>query len=135
MSEPSFSQHARCPFEVKSFEPSGWGPDGATGGMALGRASLVKEFGGGDLQGTGSAEMLSARAGETTGTYVAMEFVRGTLAGRAGTFILQHGGTSSAEIQDTWVGIVPGSGTGELTGLRGRGWIEHGLLQLEYEVG
>ena len=34
----SFSAHARCPFEVRSFEPSAWGPTEQVG-MQLGRAS------------------------------------------------------------------------------------------------
>jgi hypothetical protein len=101
--------------------------------MQLGRASLRKEFTGGDLEATGTVEMLSARQGESAGTYVALELINGRLGELVGTFLLQHGGTASSDGgQRTWVEVVEGSGTGELVGLRGQGRIEHGLLELDY---
>ena len=52
--------------------------------------------------------------------YVAMEMVEGTLAGRTGSFALQHNGTMDAGGQQLNVVIVPGSGTGALAGISGR---------------
>ena len=54
-----------------------------------------------------------------TSTYVAMETVRGTLDGRPGSFVLQHSGSMQAGAQSLSIGIVPGSGTGELQGIEG----------------
>ena len=129
--------HARCPFEVVSFEPGSWPAPGPTDGIALARASLRKHFSGGDLEGEGVVEMLSARAGQTAGTYVAMEQITGSLDGAAGSFVLVHGATAYPdEREDTsWVSVVHGSGAGGLGGLRGRGRIAHGLLELDYELG
>jgi hypothetical protein len=48
-----------------------------------------------------------------------MEKVTGTLAGRAGTFVLQHSGTMTRGVQQLTVTVVPDSGTGALAGLSG----------------
>ena len=41
------------------------------------------------------------------------------LAGRRGTFVLQHGGVGDEQSQEAFGRVVPGSGTGELAGLHG----------------
>jgi len=51
--------------------------------------------------------------------YVAMERVTGTLDGRTGTFILQHGGTMQGGAQQLTITVVPDSGTGWLAGITG----------------
>jgi len=48
-----------------------------------------------------------------------MERVTGTLKGRNGTFVLQHGGTMTRGAHELVVSVVPDSGTGELVGLSG----------------
>ncbi|HZU39653.1 MAG TPA: DUF3224 domain-containing protein [Solirubrobacteraceae bacterium] len=128
--------HARCPFEVVSFEPAEW-PEPPREGMRLGRAELRKRFSGGDLEGSSVVQMLSARAGQSAGTYLALEHVSGRLHGRSGTFVVQHGATAHAdERADTsWGAVVEGSGTGELAGLRGSCRVVHGLLELDYDLG
>ena len=45
--------------------------------------------------------------------------VSGALAGREGTFVLQHSGTMSSAGQSLVVTVVPDSGTGDLVGLAG----------------
>jgi hypothetical protein len=55
---------------------------------------------------------------------VSLQRFRGKLRGRAGTFVLQ--GTEIIEngtIKATWF-VVPGSGTGDLSGLHGEGGFE-----------
>lgn len=105
--------------------------------MELGRATLRKRFAGGDLEGESVVEMLSARAGETAGTYVALEHVTGALHGACGSFVLQHGATAFGDERagTSWAEVVPGSGSDELAGLSGRGSVAHGLLELDYELG
>jgi hypothetical protein len=49
-----------------------------------------------------------------------MERVSGTLAGRNGTFLLQHTGTMARGEQQLSVTVVPDSGTGQLVGLTGK---------------
>ena len=51
--------------------------------------------------------------------YVAIEQVTGTLAGRSGSFALQHSGTMENGKQQLSVKVVPGSTTGQLEGLTG----------------
>ena len=64
----------------------------------------------------------------------------GTLAGRAGTFLLQDAGTVDGSIvSGNWF-VVPGSGTGQLTGLRGEGGFRANLgagaqVHLDYWFG
>jgi hypothetical protein len=54
-----------------------------------------------------------------TAGYVAMEVVTGTLVGKHGSFALQHMGTMDSGGQKMQVVVVPGSGTGDLTGISG----------------
>ena len=51
--------------------------------------------------------------------YVAIEVFTGTLAGRHGTFALQHSATMDHSGRSMSVIVVPGSGTGELGGIAG----------------
>lgn len=110
-------KHARGPFEVK-LNPLG--PDDQFEDANLGRMSIDKTFHG-DLEATSRGQMLSARtAQQGSAGYVAIEKVSGTLAGRRGTFVLQHSGTMARGSGETIVTVVPDSGTGELTGLEGK---------------
>src|SRR5262245_23226673 len=84
------------------------------------RALVTKSFAG-DLEGRSTLEYVLAYAADGAATYVGMERVEGTLRGRAGSFVLELRGTfEKGKAESTW-SVVPGSGTGELTGLRGRG--------------
>jgi hypothetical protein len=85
--------------------------------VALGRMSIDKIFSG-DLQATSRGEMLSAVNGEAAG-YVALEQVSGELAGKEGTFVLQHYGVSNRGGNTLTLTVLPGSGTGGFAGLTG----------------
>ncbi len=93
-------------------------------GTTLGRVQLQKQFQG-DLVATSTVEMIAART-DTPGSagYVAIERVTGTLAGRQGSFVLQHSGTMNRGTPSLAVTVVPDSGTGELRGISGRMAIE-----------
>lgn len=85
----------------------------------IGRIDIAKTWHG-DLSGSGAGTMLSAgdpRSGEAG--YVALETVEGTLDGREGGFAFQQCATMSAGEQRLDYVVVPGSGTGELTGIGG----------------
>jgi hypothetical protein len=103
-------------FEVKTIPLA---PETATGGEAIGRFALDKQFHG-DLEGASRGQMLGG-GNPATGTagYVAMENFTGTLQGRNGSFSLQHMGTMGGGKFDLKVIVVPGSGTGELAGIAG----------------
>jgi hypothetical protein len=85
----------------------------------LGRFSLDKQFHG-VLEATSKGEMLSAGSPSGSGSYVAIEKVTGKLDGRSGSFILQHSGTMEEGKPNLNITVVPGSGTGELSGIAGK---------------
>lgn len=102
------------------FEITGWEEttyDEPADGPKLTRATIRKRFSGA-LEGTSITEMLTAQ-GDAGSGYVASERVEGMLDGRAGTFVLQHGGVAEGKAQRAFGQIIPGSGTGELRSLRG----------------
>ncbi len=107
------THHARGTFTVdmKPLTP--------TPAEGIARYSAEKEIHG-DLEGTSKGEMLSAgdlKSGSAG--YVAMEMVTGTLAGKHGSFALQHFATADASGRKMNVIVVPGSGTGDLQGITG----------------
>ena len=92
----------------------------ATDGVSLGRMSLDKRYEG-DLVATAEGTMLTALTPvKGSAGYVAIERVTGTLAGRSGSFVLQHSGTMDQGAQQLTVTVVPGSGTGALAGISGQ---------------
>ncbi|WP_217430744.1 DUF3224 domain-containing protein [Sphingomonas bacterium] len=114
----AMSQHvATGTFDV-SLTPVGT-PDAAVGSMMI-----AKTFHG-DLEGTSAGQMLAIRT-PTSGSagYVAMERVTGTIAGRRGSFALQHSGTMNRGAASLSVGVVPDSGTDGLLGISGTMEIE-----------
>jgi hypothetical protein len=112
------AQHATGTFEVK-IDPQT--PDEKAGAPALVRMLINKQFHG-DLEATSKGSMLAAGAGAkgSSGGYVALEIVTGTLKGRSGTFILQHTGVMNRGAPSLTVAVVPDSATGQLIGLAGK---------------
>lgn len=99
-------------FNVK-LTPTGAG-DGPIGSMSINKAFH------GDLQSSSVGQMLAFRSGvEGSAGYVAMEWVTGTLAGKQGSFTLQHSGLMDKGAQSLTVIVVPDSGTEGLSGLAG----------------
>jgi Protein of unknown function (DUF3224) len=99
----------------------------------LGRMSINKKLSG-DLVGISKGEMLSAGdPKQGVAGYVAMEAFTGSLAGRKGSFALQHSATMTPEAREMNIVVVPGSGTGGLKGLRGAFKIEISGGEHSYE--
>ena len=115
-SQGSVMSRANGTFEVKlASQPA----DGYTDGTTMGRIMLDKQFRG-DLEGTSKGQMLTAIASvQGSAGYVAMELVRGTIAGRSGSFIFQHSGSMCRGAQTLTLAVVPDSGTDGLIGLAG----------------
>jgi Protein of unknown function (DUF3224) len=110
--------HARGKIDVKTYEPSTYDP--AAEGPALVRIHVSEEFSG-DIEGEGVAEFLQTARSESQASFVGVERVTGRIGGKSGTFVLQDQGTlEGTTVSGTWF-VVPGSGTGELRGLRGEG--------------
>lgn len=96
------------------------GEPGGVDGMRLGRMRLDKRYSGA-LQAVAQGHMLTAMAPvDGSAVYTAIEQVSGSLDGRAGSFVLAHFGTMDRGVPELEVRIVPDSGAGGLTGIRGR---------------
>ena len=88
-------------------------------GAALGRIHIARTLRG-DLEGTATAELLTAMTASGSAVYVAFDRIEGTLHGRRGSFVVHHRGIARADgsfVNDGFV--VADSATGELAGLRG----------------
>lgn len=106
---------ARGSFQV-TLEPLS---EQASNGVTLGRMGLTKTFSG-ELEGRAEGEMLTALTPvESSAVYVAIERFEGSLNGLHGSFALSHRGVMEAGDQNLSIEIVPDSGTGELSGIRG----------------
>lgn len=110
--------HATAEIAVQVYRPVPY--DEPTDGPSLVRIHVEETFAG-DITGTGVVEFLQAAHADGTASFVGIERVTGSVSGRTGTFLLQDQGTvADGVVSGGWF-VVPGSGTGELTGLRGEG--------------
>ncbi|HEU5111559.1 MAG TPA: DUF3224 domain-containing protein [Micromonosporaceae bacterium] len=88
----------------------------------------------GDLEGQGGCRWLLAYPPDGPVSFVGHQSFAGKLSGRSGTFVLEMNGSfKDATAYVTWT-VVPGSGTGELTGLTGSGGYEAPLGQPDVDV-
>jgi hypothetical protein len=107
---------------------------GAGGGPATARVVLRKTYRGGGLEATASGHALTTR-GPRGASYVAQERIVGSLDGRRGSFVLEHAASMGEGYETSMrAAVVPGSGTGALTGITGVGTVEHELLTLDVEI-
>lgn len=113
----TFTTHATGTFEVKLTPQA----DDQAAAASLGRLTFDKQFHG-DIEATSKGQMLAFGTGAkgSTGAYVAIEKVSGTLKGRSGTFVLQHSGTMTRGAIQLTITVVPDSATGQLAGLAGK---------------
>ena len=78
----------------------------------------------GDIEGESPVRALQVLRDDKSACIVSMQRFRGRLGGRHGTFVLQGSEiVENGKIKATW-SVVPGSGTGGLSGLRGEGGFE-----------
>lgn len=118
-----------APFDILDWDEEPY--DESETGPKLTHVTITKRYRGA-INGSGVAYVLTAQ-GEDGGGYVASERIVGTLDGREGTFVIQHGGLADGAEQSTFGTVIAGSGTGQLAGLRGRATeLQHGVLTLEY---
>lgn len=84
----------------------------------------------GEIEGSSVVHLLLSQRADGPAVYVGIEHYEVTVKGRAGTFMLVHSATMfGGEHEAAWT-IVPGSGTGELTGIAGEAEItpEHDFI-------
>jgi hypothetical protein len=96
------------------------------GGSKITEAKVSRSFEG-DLEGEGTIEWLMGYDEDGSATFVGLERIVGRIGDKSGTFALQHVGTFDGQVSKARLLVVPGSGTGELSGLSGEGSFEAGL--------
>ena len=80
------------------------------------------------------SEVLTVQ-GASGGGYVASERIEGTLEGRRGTFVIEHGGLAEGSEQSTFGTVIPNSGTGDLDSISGHATeAQRGVLTLVYTL-
>lgn len=110
------TDQVKAEFQVTSWAETPF--DEGTGVAKLTEALVSKEYSG-DIEGTSSTKWLMAYAPDQTATFIGLERIKGTIAGKHGSLVLQHVGTfenGSAEARLTVV-----SGTNELKSISGSG--------------
>ncbi|MHC4141241.1 MAG: DUF3224 domain-containing protein [Planctomycetota bacterium] len=94
--------------------------DEIASGPKLTRASVTQAFTGG-IEGEGAVEYIMMHRSDKSAIYVGLLRVDGRIGTRSGTFVLRCQGTYAEGTATCSWSVVPGSGTGELSGLRGDG--------------
>ena len=133
-----YSQHATIVVTGTSWEEKRIAEADAVHAVAA--ATFTTSYAG-DLVGESTCGLLISYLGGSpddpgslVGPYTGYEQVTGTLAGRTGTFVLAASGTHSEGVARTELRVVPGSGTGELAGLRGEGHYTADAMQYKMEL-
>ena len=118
--EPRTRARANAKITVHSAEAT---PYDQTASPALMEIRLSETFAG-DIDGESPVRALQVLRDDRSASMVSVQRFRGRLGGRQGTFVLQGSEiVENGRIKATWF-VVPGSGTGELSGLRGEGGFE-----------
>jgi hypothetical protein len=91
------------------------------GDRKLARADVELSSSDGAIEATAIMSMLLYYAADDSSTYVALLSVEGSLDGRSGGFAMTGNGTYDGTASRLELSVVPGSGTGELAGIRGTG--------------
>jgi hypothetical protein len=130
---------AKATFEIKNWDEKTWeGKNWKDVDGAKQTHAVVTKTYQGDIEGESTSQSLTTYNEAGSASYVTLDYVVGRIGGRSGSFVLQGNGTydpKSGEAKTTWF-VVPGSGTGELRGLRGEGGYlaTHGNSQVPFSL-
>jgi hypothetical protein len=121
--EPRNRAHAKAKITVQSSEAQ---PYDQTASPVLMEISLSETFVG-DIDGESTVRALRVQRPDKSASMVSVQRFSGKLGGRQGSFVLQGSEiVENGRIKATWF-VVRGSGTGDLSGLRGEGGFEGGF--------
>jgi hypothetical protein len=110
------TDQVKAEFQVISWEETPF--DEGTGVAKLTEALVSKEYSG-DIVGTSTTQALMAYAPDQTATFIGLERIKGTIAGKHGSLVLQHVGKVENGSADASLTVV--SGTNELKSVSGGG--------------
>ena len=104
-----------------AFEIKGWDEqpfDDGAGLAKLTKAAVEKQYDG-DVEGVSATEWLMAYQPDGSAAFVGLERIRGTIAGRQGSLVVQHVGTFADGTAKAALKVL--SGTDDLLGATGDG--------------
>ncbi len=116
-------EQATATFDVKSWDEKPYNE--SEGFPKMTRATVVTSYEG-DIAGEGALEYLMVYRDDGVASFTGMERVVGSIAERSGSFVLQHVGTFEGGTAKIISIVIPGAGTGDLSGLRGSASFEPG---------
>lgn len=124
---------ANATFSIKSWDEK---PYDEIEGSKLARTTATKAYQG-DIEGEGKVEYLMMYRADKSASFIGLERVTGSVGGRSGSFVLKHSGTFEEGVAKVTLSVVPGSGTGQLRGIKGEGGFSVGhqppySMKLEY---
>jgi hypothetical protein len=133
MQDPTKTK-AKATITVRKYEPKEY--EKPTVGPVLAQIHVEENFSG-DITGNGVVEFLQAARADGSASFVGIERVTGMIGGKQGTFLLQDTGVLEGKVVSGDWFVIKGSGTGELSGLRGEGGFRANLgesaeVQLNY---
>ena len=118
--EPRTRARAKAKIAVQNSEATAYDQTVSPALMAI----RLNETFSGDIDGESPVRALQVLRDDRSASLVSVQRFRGKVGGRQGTFVLQGSEVvENGKIKATWF-VVPGSGTGDLSGLRGEGGFE-----------
>lgn len=114
----SMRKQAKATFGITSWDEKPYSE--IKGSPKLTRASVAKSYQG-DIEGEGKLEYLMMYRSAGSASFTGLERLTGSIGGRSGSFVLQHTGTFEDGVAKVTLSVIPGSGTGELRGMKGEG--------------
>jgi uncharacterized protein DUF3224 len=131
----SMRKQAKATFGITSWDEKPYSE--IAGSPKLTRVSATKSYQG-DIKGEGKVEYLMMYRSAVSASFMGLERVTGSIGGRSGSFVLQHTGTFEDGVAKVTLSVVPGSGTGDLRGMKGEGGFSVGhqppyAMTLDYD--
>ena len=106
-----------------TFDIAGWDEhafDVRKGAVKMTQSKVRKTLHG-DIEGESTLVYLMAYAPDGTASFVGLERMKATIAGRAGSFVVRHVGRFEDGAARAQLTIIDGSGSGELARISGHG--------------
>jgi hypothetical protein len=108
-------------------------------GSRLTQAAVQQQITG-DIEGSSDVRWLMAYTADDRAEFVGVQVVQGSLAGRAGAFVLRSVGTFDGKQAVGDLTVVDGSGSGDLSGITGSGRFvapmgDTATVTLSYDLG
>lgn len=112
--------------------------DELDGGVRLTHATGRQAFSG-DIDADGSVHWLMLYRGDRTAQFVGLQRITGSVGGHRGSLVMAAEGSHDGTSSRITLTVIDGSGTNDLTGIRGNGRLDapggpEGRYELEYDL-